>query len=71
MVLTARYGHSHITHYDGIHLNGPDGRKDYTESILKIIETALSIHSDHHTSQPEYELPTANRFHVLADQGNF
>ena len=53
------YGHPDRRGYDGIHLNGPDGRNHYTRSVCNILQRFLSKTArepHHHTiprNQPE------------------
>ena len=53
------YGHPDRRGYDGIHLNGPDGRNHYTRSVCNILQRFLSKTArepHHHTiprDQPE------------------
>ena len=71
-VREARYKSKH--RFDGVHLYGSSGTKAYTESVLMILREAGFIkktpqtyfHQYHYTNiQPEYAVPTYNRFSVL------
>ena len=82
----ARYENQNTGRYDGVHLYGYTGRKDYTNSVKTILMLALSengfgtAQTGYHSSCPQAKyqeekrqptVNTSNRFNVFnSNQGN-